>query len=69
MAVSEAPRIVCRSENDVTPQQARAARARALSYAIRTYFAKQQAAGTSGGRDDPKGTNSEKDRAERNTPH
>ena len=64
MAVSEAPPIVCRSENDVTPEQARDARARALSYAIRTYFAKQRAAGTSGGQDDPRGTSSEKGRAE-----
>jgi hypothetical protein len=58
--VSDAPHLVCCSENDVTPEQARDARARALSYAIRTYLAKQQAADTSGGQDDPKETNSEK---------
>ena len=66
--MSDAPRIVRRSGNDVTPEQARDARARALSYAIRTYLVKQQAADTSGGQDDPKGTNSEKNRAERNLP-
>jgi hypothetical protein len=68
VAVRDAPRIVSCSENDVTPEQARDARARALSYAIRTYLAKQQAAGTSGGRDDPKGTNSEKNQPESNIP-
>ncbi len=61
----DAPRIVSCSENDVTPEQARDARARALSYAIRTYLAKQQAADTSGGQDDPKGTDNEKNRPER----
>ncbi len=47
---------------------AREARARALGYALSRYFAKQQAAGTSGGQDDPKGTTSDKNRAERNIP-
>ena len=66
--MSDAPRIVRRSGNDLTPEQARDARARALSYAIRTYLAKQQAAAGAGGQDGPKGTNVERDRVERNTP-
>ena len=64
--MSDAPRLVCRSGNGVTPEQARDARARALSYAIRTYFAKKEAAAEDDGENGPNGAKG--DRAEKNTP-
>jgi hypothetical protein len=57
--MSDAPRLVCRSQDAVTPEQARDVRARALSYVFRTYFAKKAAEGR-GGENDPKGANGDR---------
>ena len=45
--MSDAPRIVVKSDPSITPEQARNARARALRYALDCYFQRQQTLGAS----------------------